>query len=418
MTMKEIIDPLIRVIPHVGSFWSLSAATVVIFGILLVKLMKLPVTKRHTTMVITVIASVTVLVLTFAFTAQALELTRVPRDTQIVAKIEELKTDVLKQLSVATNMIDLTGTIKRWNRFTLANPDDALLHWATEQLSASDSDAAIGRFFIDHISNQRPDNEKRVKVNGMMLIELPAGSFVMGSDNEPGSEPDETPSTKVSIGYSFWIGKFEVTQAEYESVRAAGESDLDENPSVFNMHRPGGDGRNPVDNITWIQAMEFCRTITKKELLRIPVGYEFRLPTEAEWEYACRAGNAGLFTYGDSVQDLSKYAWFQANSQKATHVVGSKLPNRWGIYDMHGNVMEWCLDWYSNRLFSGSVSNPVQLAETGKRSIRGGSWNSEKVAYLRSADRHALPPSEKGWAYGFRVVLAPKIAILKTQLQK
>ncbi len=325
---------------------------------------------------------------------------------------DDLKQLVVHQLSVATNMIDLSNTMDRWNRFTLANTEEPLLRWANEQLINSGESAAIAEFLIDNLRIANPRNEKRVSANGLVLVEIMAGSFIMGNVNDADGEPDEKPETKVEITYPFWIGKFEVTQGEYEALRA-NHASLHENPSVFNMHKKDGDSRRPVDNITWEQAIAYCNALTQDEKTRIPPGYEFRLPTEAEWEYACRARTSSPYSFGNS--ELKLYAWFPGNSGNKSHTVGSRLPNPWGIYDMHGNVMEWCYDWYLPELPGGTVRDFVQFRNTGVRCIRGGSWFSKTSSYLRSSDRYGLGPKEKGWAYGFRVVLGPTIQFLESR---
>jgi formylglycine-generating enzyme required for sulfatase activity len=171
--------------------------------------------------------------------------------------------------------------------------------------------------------------------------------------------------------------------------------------------------RRPVDNITWEQATNFCHVLSERERTKLPPGYEFRLPTEAEWEYACRAGTTTMFSFGDDTNKLGEYAWYQKNSKGATHLVGEKKPNTWGVYDMHGNVMEWCLDWYQTNLPGGSVTNWFGPQKGTDRVLRGGGFANADPSNFRCADRWHQPPTAKGNGYGFRIVLAPTVEWLK-----
>ncbi|MCX6931033.1 MAG: formylglycine-generating enzyme family protein, partial [Verrucomicrobia bacterium] len=232
---------------------------------------------------------------------------------------------------------------------------------------------------------------------GPRFVWLPAGQFVMGSPtNEVDRQDNEGPQTHVTLTRGFFLGRYEVTQGEYLSV-------IGTNPSSF-----PGDTNRPVETVNWYDATNYCAQLTARERLagRLPAGWAYRLPTEAEWEYASRAGSTNRFSYGDDpgYTQLANYAWYIANSGGTTHSVGGKLPNRWGLYDMSGNVWEWCSDWYGNYP-GGSVTDP-QGTGSG---FRGGGWNEFDgyARQCRSAFRYVYAPSFRGNDVGFRVVLAP-----------
>ena len=169
------------------------------------------------------------------------------------------------------------------------------------------------------------------------------------------------------------------------------------NPSHFKMAGKTA----PVENISWVDAMAFCEKLTVQENVvgRLPAGYEFTLPTEAQWEYACRAG-----TTGDYAGDLDTMAWYAKNSGDTTHPVGTKQPNAWGLYDMHGNVWEWCRDWFE-MYRGGAVTNPTGPTSGSVRVGRGGSWRS-KVEYCSSSNRSRGLPGFRDAGTGFRLALS------------
>ncbi len=232
------------------------------------------------------------------------------------------------------------------------------------------------------------------------MVFIPPGTFLMGS---PTSEVDryfdEGPQTAVTISQGFWMSVHLVTQGEYQSVTT-------NNPSYF-----AGNPTNPVEQVDWSDATNYCALLTQRDLAsgQIPFGFQYRLPTEAEWEYACRAGTTTRFYYGDDpgYTNLASYAWYSGNSGGQTHPVGLKPPNPWGLYDMCGNVWEWCQDWYGPYP-GGSVTDPQGPATGLLRVLRGGSWD-DLASYARSACRwEDLPASGSYYPYyGFRVVLAP-----------
>ncbi|MBO4544836.1 MAG: formylglycine-generating enzyme family protein [Verrucomicrobia bacterium] len=232
------------------------------------------------------------------------------------------------------------------------------------------------------------------------LIWIEPGTFMMGSpENELGRFDDET-QHQVTLTQGYWLGKYKVTQAQYKAVMGA-------NPSEFS-----GDN-NPVECVSWNDAMAFCAKLTEieKAASRLPVGYEYTLPTEAQWEYACRAGTTTALNSGKNLSDegqcpeMDEVGWYDCNSDETTHPVGLKLPNVWGLYDMHGNVWEWCLDWYGAYPTS-SVMDPKGAGTGSGRVLRGGSWNYY-ASICRSAIRFLNSPSNDYDNYGFRVALAP-----------
>jgi formylglycine-generating enzyme required for sulfatase activity len=199
----------------------------------------------------------------------------------------------------------------------------------------SDQAKALQKAWADHLDTP-------VQITnplGMKLNLIPPGEFAMGSPkSEPGRWDDETQHL-VKITKPFYLSAHEVTQAQYEQV-------MGKNPSYFSVSgngkgRVSGDtSQLPVERVSWNDAVEFCRKLSDEE------GVEYRLPTEAEWEYACRAGTTTAYSFGNDVAQLGEYAWYADNSENTSHAVGEKKPNAWGLYDMHGNVWEWCQDWF------------------------------------------------------------------------
>ena len=238
------------------------------------------------------------------------------------------------------------------------------------------------------------------------MVFIPPGTFRMGSPtNEVEHILDEGPQTAVTISRGYWIGKYEVTQGEYLVVMGS-------NPSIFQPRDATADTNRPVERVTWYDAKNYCATLTQRERVagRIATNSVYRLPTEAEWEYACRAWISTRFSCGDDPDytNLTNYAWYDANSGGTTHPVGQKLPNPWGLYDMHGNVWEWCQDWWGD--YPGGMAVDPQGPPTGSnRVLRGGYWGIlPGYAWLcRSAYRDGTDPDDRSLSIGFRVVLAP-----------
>jgi formylglycine-generating enzyme required for sulfatase activity len=243
---------------------------------------------------------------------------------------------------------------------------------------------------------------------------IPPGHFTMGSPvTEADRRKGEGPQTEVTLTKGFYMSKFLVTQGEYLAL-------MGDNPSYCL-----GDSNRPVEATGWFQATNYCGKLTARERQagRLPANWWYRLPTEAEWEYACRAGTTTRFSFGDDpgYTNLSQHAWYHVNIATTnkppgasyfvlghyyqTQPVGQKPPNPWGLYDIHGNVGEWCQDW-SGPYRGGAVTDP-QGPPTGKeRVLRGGSWLDNPQA-LRSAMRVDADPLNGSGIYGFRPVLSP-----------
>jgi eukaryotic-like serine/threonine-protein kinase len=225
----------------------------------------------------------------------------------------------------------------------------------------------------------------------MKLLLIPPGTFQMGSPQvESALQQNEAPQHEVTITKAFYIGMFPVTQQQYEPI--AGK-----NPSEFKAPA------NPVDSASWEDAADFCKKLSQK------AGKTVRLATEAEWEYACRAGTATRFYYGDDDAACSKlgdFAWWGGNAGGKTHPVGQKKPNAWGLYDMHGNVWQWVADWYDDNYYASSPKADPNGPDSGTlRVVRGGGWIANKPIICRSADRNRQKPDFRHHGFGFRVVV-------------
>ncbi len=223
---------------------------------------------------------------------------------------------------------------------------------------------------------------------GMRFVRINAGSFTMGSPvGERGRREDELPH-EVTISKSFYLGIYEVTQDQYEKV-------MGNNPSQFK------ETENPVEKVSWDDAASFCKKISELPEEKT-AGREYRLPTEAEWEYACRATSSAAYCFGDSEDDLEEYSWF--NGRRGTHPVGEKKPNRWGLYDMHGNVSEWCHDGYWWIYPKGEQIDPKGPPRSSAHVARGGSYRTLAIG-CRASSR-----SEVGYPglgdIGFRVAMS------------
>ncbi len=239
-------------------------------------------------------------------------------------------------------------------------------------------------------------------LGGIEMILLPGGSFTMGSDKD---NADEGPAHKVELS-SFYMDKYEVTQEAYEKLTGG-------NPA---KHKGTG---KPVDRITWNAAAKFCNLRSRRDGLTPCYNEEtwkcdysadgYRLPTEAEWEYACRAGTTTTYYFGGDKAEVTAYAWNQTNSGGTTHPVGSRKPNAWGFCDMYGNVAEWVEDFYSDDYYGKSPAKDPRGPESGWRMMRGGSWTDSAESCRSSYRNYNDDPDQTVVCafydmYGFRCV--------------
>jgi formylglycine-generating enzyme required for sulfatase activity len=238
---------------------------------------------------------------------------------------------------------------------------------------------------------------------GMKFALIPAGAFLMGTpENSPGGLSDQNPQHLVRITRPFYLSAHPVTQEQFERVMGTNPSRFAATGRYKNRVVGLDTGPLPVENITWDEAVAFCQKLSDFADER-RVGRTYRLPTEAEWEYACRAGTTTNYCYGDDATQLGAFAWYCDNSGGITHAVAEKKPNAFGLYDMHGNVWEWCADFYDENYYPRSPLEDPPGPETGNgRVLRGGSWNFS-AATCRAALRDHDVPGSRSDSNGFRV---------------
>ncbi|KPL11274.1 hypothetical protein AMJ85_03975 [candidate division BRC1 bacterium SM23_51] len=252
----------------------------------------------------------------------------------------------------------------------------------------------------------------------LVLVRVPAGSFVMGSLGDTGWEDeDEAPTHTVTIGYDFYMGKYELTQQEWFALMGSW-------PGTAPSTTPGLWDSYPVCDVSWNDAQNLI-TVLNTHMANTSQGpARFRLPSESEWEYACRAGSTTRFCFGDSTLapmecspgpagDLGDYAWFCGNNgtygtpEYGSKQVGTKLPNQFGLYDMSGNVWEWCQDWYHNSYTGAPADGSAWQTPAGSyRVCRGGYWNGH-ANHCRSASRGYAAPGRRNSRIGFRLLWTP-----------
>ena len=290
---------------------------------------------------------------------------------------EDIQNDIIKRKSRKALIV---GMVTAFTVFVILGVVFGLGMWL------GGKDRRDGASESEHKHVPKHGDRKELTLPGgatMAMIYVAPGSFMMGSPStEEGREDDET-QHRVTLTKGYWLGETEVTQAQWESVMGI-------NPSRFK-----GASR-PVECVSWNDCQAFIAIVNREA--RRQFGGEFRLPTEAEWEYACRAGSKGSYAGTGKLDDMG---WCSDNSGEQTHEVKGKEANAWGFYDMHGNVLEWCQDWYGEYQ-SGAVTDPTGSASGDARVLRGGCWDGG-ARFCRSADRGRLRPGVCYDYYGFRL---------------
>ena len=246
---------------------------------------------------------------------------------------------------------------------------------------------------VDLESISLPNNVK------LEMVKIKAGSFIMGSPESESGKDSKEKEHRVTLTRGYWLGKYEVTQGQWKAV-------METNPSS------NKEGDNyPVEQVSWHDAKRFCEKLNERYAGKLPQGYRFDLPTEAQWEYACRAGTISLLNNAKNVTsktgicpNLDAVGWYRENSSRTTHDYGKKRSNTWGLHDMHGNVWEWCSDWHG--AYSGDATDPAGPSNGSKRIIRGGSWRC-MAGECTSARRDCLPPYYRASDIGFRLAIVP-----------
>jgi formylglycine-generating enzyme required for sulfatase activity len=233
----------------------------------------------------------------------------------------------------------------------------------------------------------------------MDMIWVPSGTFTMGSPTtEAGRQADREDEHNVSLTHGFYLGKYEVTQAQYEAVMTGVTGDLNATPSKWH-----GNPDRPVEKVSWDDAQVFLTRLNEQQAGNLPAGWSYVLPTESQWEYACRAGTTTAYSWGATITS-SNANYNYGNDANQTLIFGQYASNPWGFFDMHGNVWEWTADWFQTAYPAGNpVIDPTGPASGSTRLLRGGSWNNSGT-YLRSAYRNSnYGPSTRFNFIGFRV---------------
>ena len=272
----------------------------------------------------------------------------------------------------------------------------------TPRQQGSFSGEWVLRSLKDSLEGSRVGDIREVESLGMKLVWIPAGRFTMGSPiTEEGHRDDEN-QVEVTLTQGYWLGQTELTQGQWKAVMGT---------EPWKGEKYVKEGANyPATYVSWEDAMSYLKTLTARERRSgaLPVGWEYSLPSEAQWEYACRGGRETAYSFGDNASQLGQYGWFKENAdsvkEEYAHEVGKKLPNEFGLRDMHGNVWEWCNDSYVDKLIGGV--NPVIENGGSFRVDRGGGWNGT-AKFCRSADRDGSSPDYRYSNLGFRVSLVP-----------
>ncbi|MCL2117032.1 MAG: SUMF1/EgtB/PvdO family nonheme iron enzyme [Planctomycetaceae bacterium] len=344
-----------------------------------------------------------------AMTAQKYE-----RVQQILEEVPRVLVDEdMKKMYVEAGecMTEVDSLVREIRNAISAKQYNALLSCVQRyaELKANDPEAQSLREKIEKLTTMTTST-------GMVLRLIPSGKFYMGShDSDEYMRNNEHPQHRVSVTRPLYIGIHQVTQKQFSEL-------MEYHPSTSAINET-----NPVDSVSWFSAVEFCNALSESEGLppyytidnikrrtnrsieyadvSLLEGNGFRLPTEAEWEYACRAGSITPWCFGDLVLEVGRYAWYYDNAQSETHPVGEKKPNAWGLYDMHGNVMEWCNDWYNDFYYQQDIpeEDPPGPSDGLSRVLRGGAWQFGAEA-TRSAYRNSANPDATSNVIGFRVV--------------
>ena len=326
------------------------------------------------------------------------------RRSMIVAARKRLVSDLASRFSVARRKSDMAGAIvlaKLIYKYDQSHKEALRLLKALsidlKSLPTEPVEPGVsGTTKLPSRFSARTLTLKLAKGMTMNLVRIPAGRFTMGSPGtEKGRKSNEGPQRRVTIGKSFYMAVTEVTQAQWTEVMGT-------TPWKGKQHAKAGADR-AASYITWHSANAFCEALSKK------TGRTVRLPTEAEWEYACRAGMTTAYSFGADAAKLDDYAWWRGNTldkgKPYSHPVGVKKPNAWGLHDMHGNVMEWCADWYSDSYANADTRDPKGPATGKDRVLRCGSW-SNVPDMCRTARRNGVSPDPRiGYSMGLRVVV-------------
>lgn len=263
--------------------------------------------------------------------------------------------------------------------------------------NAEASPETPGAFAGTFTGQTRKDNSFKT-----MLVWIPPGDFTMGSPKDEKDRSDDEDHVQVTLTKGFWLGQHEVTQAEWRRVMQTA-------PWSGEQFVKEGDNY-PATYVSWDDAMKFCAKLSEQERSAgwLPADWQYTLPTEAQWEYACRGGTKSRFSFGDDDSDLGEYAWFAKNADDAgdkyAHTVAQRKPNPWGLSDMHGNVWEWCRDGYGKQLSGGT--DPGGATGGSLRVLRGGCWNFT-ARNCRSANRSYFDPAHRYANLGFRLAAVP-----------
>jgi len=262
--------------------------------------------------------------------------------------------------------------------------------WAQGMAPSSPVDTSDFYITVEATTTPQPISETTNTI-GMEFVLIPAGEFDMGSPpDEVSRDSDEGPVHHVNIETAFYMGRYEVTQKQWREI-------MGDNPSFFT-----GDDNLPVEKVSWDDVQEFIKKLNEKEGTD-----KYRLPSEAEWEYACRAGTTTRYSFGDDddYANLGDYAWYDENSDDETHPVGQKKPNSWGLYDLHGDVWEWVQDCWHGYYYGGAPvdGSAWESGDGAYRVFRGGSW-SDVARNCRSANRNHFDPRDRAGRLGFRIL--------------